>query len=157
MRASWRLIPGIIAVWFTVGPRAAAQDEAKPDKPLPTLAQDREKLAGLWKTDDWRKPGATAWQCYIAVSLQGLKSPRASLTINLEQGDKSTSGPVLGSPVVLKEQGDRRWFALDRDLAKRNGLPAEIDFRFDGDTLTLKLDAGPGKGEYKLHRVKPDK
>jgi hypothetical protein len=148
----------LLAVVVVLAAHAAARtQETGQDKPRPTLAQDRDKLAGLWKTADWRKAGATAWQCHIAVSTQGVKSPYCSLTINLERGNTATSGPVLGSLVQLKDEGDRRVFALDPDSAKRNGLPAEIDYRFDGDALILKFADGPAKGEYTLHRVKDAK
>src|SRR5947209_12860427 len=63
------------------------QESAGQDKFATTLAQDRKKLAeGLWRTDDWRKEGATGWQCHAGISLQALDSPRLSLTINFERG-----------------------------------------------------------------------
>src|SRR5262245_39144854 len=82
------------------------------EKPRGTLEQDRQKLEGLWRTEGWRKEGADGWQCHAAVSLLGSKSPRLSLTINLERESKSGSGPVLGSQVQLKEKDGKRSLAL---------------------------------------------
>src|SRR5262249_55590787 len=120
------------------------------EKPARTLEQDRRKLEGLWCTEGWRKDGAEGWQCHAGVSLMGSESPRLSLTINFERGNKTSSGPVLGSQVQLKEKDGKRWFAINPKSAKEVGLPEEIIYRFDGDTLLLKLEQGKCKGEYKL-------
>jgi hypothetical protein len=149
MRKSLLAAIGVLALGTVPWQEIAGQDK------LATLAQDRKKLAeGLWRTDDWRKEGATGWQCHAGVSLQALDFPRLSLTINFERGNQSTSGPVLGTLTEIKEKGDKRWIAIEPKEAKRNDLPPEIYYRFDGDTLVLKLETGLCKGEYKLKREK---
>src|SRR5262249_13054215 len=143
MRPSALVGLAILACCATSRPVTAAQE-----RPARTLAQDRQKLEGLWRTDGWRQDGADGWQCQTAVSLRGSESPRLSLTINFERGSKATSGPVLGSQVQLKERGDRRWLAIKP--SKGAGLPEEIVYRFDGDALILRLEEGPCRGEYRL-------
>ena len=141
-----------IAVFVIFSPqcqRTTAQDKQKS-----TLEQDRQKLEGRWRTNDWGKEGAKGWQCLVAIGVKGSDHPRLSLTINFKRGSNPTPRPVLPMQVQLKEKGDKRWFDIDPETAKLVGLPSEIIFHLDDDSLSLKLADGEFKGEYKLKRVK---
>jgi hypothetical protein len=57
------------------------------DKPDATFEQDRNKLEGVWSTDEWGKKGAKGWQSRAEVSLKGLKSPQLTFSIRFESAD----------------------------------------------------------------------
>src|SRR5262249_16419711 len=140
----------LIAVGVSAGRETTGQD-----KPGATLEQDRKKLEGVWRTDDWGKEGAKGWQCHAAVSLKGLEFPQLSLSIKFEGADQK-SGIAYTARAEVKEKDGKRSIAVDPDVVKSGGAHAAIYYRFDGESLILRLQADQGKGEYKLQRVKKD-
>ena len=109
------------------------------DKPAPTLKEDAKKIGGTWRTPGFRKRNVGEWQCTIQVALSREGLP-ISLTINLERGltpegsINFTGSTGLGAPVRDNEKGDKQCMTwLDPELAKKQRLPNDIYYRFDGE------------------------
>lgn len=46
----------------------------------------------------------------------------------------------------------KRFIRLDRERARQEKLPADIEYQFEGNALNLSVKEGPLKGKYVLRK-----